>query len=132
MKCCLDKKIVFAATYSLLFFFVLLVKKKNCPSADFTVTNSNCEAPCDVSFQEITPKGSINQRWDFGDGNIKSQESNPSHKYLVPGTYTVRLIANLPGKCGESIKERAVIVRSKIRPIADFSIENGGCITPAM
>lgn len=117
--------------YILLFlFFFSCRKEKNCPNADFTVTNSNCEAPCDVSFQEITPRGSINQRWNFGDGNIKNQESNPTHKYLSPGTYTVKLTANLPGKCGESIVEHVVVVRSNIRPTADFSIQNGGCVAP--
>ena len=125
-------RILYFAFFVTSFSFIIFSckKEKNCPSADFTVTNSNCEAPCEVSFKDVTPGGSLSQRWEFGDGNSENQESAPKHKYLGPGKYTVKLTSIPPGKCEESIKETVVTIRSKVRPIADFSIENGGCIAP--
>ena len=42
--------------------------------------------------------------WDFGDGTAPSAEASPAHVYTVPGTYTVRLTAQvlLPAPpCGQ-------------------------------
>lgn len=46
----------------------------------------------DFSFQNESAN-SGNCYWDFGDGNISTDE-NPSHSYTLPGTYEVMLICN--------------------------------------
>jgi len=47
----------------------------------------------EVSFTNITPKLLMSRakvRWEFGDG-LASEEADPRHVYLRPGTYTVKL-----------------------------------------
>lgn len=49
-------------------------------------------APLSVAFtDESTPASGITYwSWDFGDGQ-ESEEQNPTHVYVTPGTYTVTL-----------------------------------------
>lgn len=50
-----------------------------------------------VDFTDLSIDNPTSWSWDFGDGNFSSLQ-NPSHTYLVPGPYTVTLIAtNLDG-----------------------------------
>lgn len=65
------------------------------PVAEFTTPAAGC-APYTVQFKNIGRGTTFH--WDFGDGATSNQTS-PSHTYLTPGTYTVTLIANLPGGC---------------------------------
>ncbi len=60
--------------------------------AAFTVTNSMGFAPLTVQFQDAsTSYDEVTlYEWDFGDG-YRSNDRNPSHTYLEPGAYTVRL-----------------------------------------
>lgn len=60
--------------------------------ADFTVINSEGFAPLIVQFQEasVSYDEVTHYEWDFGDG-YRSNDRNPSHIYLEPGVYTVRL-----------------------------------------
>lgn len=48
-------------------------------------------APLQVQFQNNSYP-STNYQWDFGDGAVSNQ-SNPTHTYLLPGNYSIRLIA---------------------------------------
>lgn len=50
-----------------------------------------------VNFNN-TSTNSTSYSWDFGDGAM-STDQNPSHDYLLEGTYTVTLIATGPGGC---------------------------------
>lgn len=68
------------------------------PVAEFIPPATAC-APYTVSFHN-TGRG-VNYHWDFGDGTT-STAINPTHTYLTPGLYTVRLIAYMPGGCSES------------------------------
>lgn len=65
------------------------------PVAEFVPPAAGC-APLNVTFHN-TGRG-LNYHWDFGDGTT-STAVNPSHTYSTPGTYTITLIANLPGGC---------------------------------
>ncbi len=60
--------------------------------ADFTVTNSEGFAPLTVQFQEasVSYDEVAHYEWDFGDG-YRSNDRDPTHTYLEPGVYTVRL-----------------------------------------
>lgn len=65
------------------------------PVADFVTPAMGC-APDTVAFHN-TGRGT-SYLWKFGDG-ATSTEQQPTHIYTQPGTYTVTLIAFLPGGC---------------------------------
>ena len=60
--------------------------------AGFTVINSEGFAPLTVQFQEasVSYDEVTHYEWDFGDG-YRSNDRDPTHTYLEPGVYTVRL-----------------------------------------
>ncbi|MEX0967286.1 MAG: PKD domain-containing protein [Bacteroidia bacterium] len=75
-------------------------------TADFTITNNNCEAPCDVVFNNSS-SNATSYHWDFGDGDT-STETSPSHTYLSDGDYEVTLTANSAGE-SKTISKTATI-----------------------
>jgi gliding motility-associated-like protein len=48
--------------------------------------------------------GAVLWTWNFGDGTATSGQTNPTHVYGAPGTYTVSLIVQSGGTCIDSIK----------------------------
>lgn len=64
------------------------------PIADFIGEGEGCQ-PLRVDFENRSTYG-VSYHWDFGDGTV-SDEVNPSHIYLEPGTYNVALTATGPG-----------------------------------
>ena len=60
--------------------------------ADFTAINPEGFAPLTVQFQEasVSYDEVTHYEWDFGDG-YRSNDHDPTHTYLEPGVYTVRL-----------------------------------------
>ena len=68
------------------------------PVAEFRLPEAGC-APYTLQLSN-TGRGS-SFHWDFGDGATSTQR-DPSHTYTTPGTYTITLIANLPGGCSEA------------------------------
>ncbi len=61
------------------------------PKPLFTIADAiNCSYPALVQFTDLSysPESWF---WDFGDGSISTQQ-NPSHTYLNPGYYTVKLV----------------------------------------
>ncbi len=67
----------------------LLPSYISCDGSTFTFNNLNT-SPLNISFL-----------WDFGDGTT-SNEQNPTHTYLVPGVYTLKLVVNPGGSCSDS------------------------------
>lgn len=67
------------------------------PVAEFIPPQAGC-APYTVTLHN-TGRGAL--LWDFGDGTT-STAPNPTHTFTAPGTYTVTLVASLPGGCSES------------------------------
>lgn len=65
------------------------------PVAEFNTPPAGC-APYTVHFNNIGRGNTFH--WDFGDGSSSTQRT-PTHTYTTPGTFTVTLIANLPGGC---------------------------------
>lgn len=82
-------------------------------TADFETPLSNAFS---VNFNNLSTNAT-SYFWDFGDGNTSS-EANPSHTYLIKGTYVVSLIAQ-NADCS--------ITKYKTINIGDFpvSINNG-------
>lgn len=65
--------------------------------ADFTVPDQICvNQPFTVDNQSIF---SQNYTWNFGDGSDLQFGSNPTHTYLVPGTYEITLSVSSAETC---------------------------------
>jgi len=63
------------------------------PTADFTVSDSNiCVGTC-VNFTDLSTGSPTSWMWDVGDGNTYFTQ-NPSHCYVVAGTFTVILVVS--------------------------------------
>ncbi len=79
-----------------------------------------------VALHDASPKSMIGQgksQWDFGDGQISS-EPNPTHVYLRPGLYTVKLSYRLSGRTAEianrvEVERAALDYKDKLHEISD-------------
>ena len=90
----------------------------NDPVAAFVANPlSGCEDYTIISFTNSSTN-SNSFTWDFGDGNT-SILTNPTHTYLNPGTYTIKLIANNAYGC-QNIKIRNAYVVINPKPSAQF------------
>jgi PKD repeat protein len=78
------------------------------PSADFSGEPVEGYAPLTVSFTDQSTNVPTNWAWNFGDGQT-SNEKNPVHVYLFPGTYSITLTAG-NGYGGNSITKVNYIV----------------------
>ncbi|MEL7529678.1 MAG: PKD domain-containing protein [Bacteroidota bacterium] len=91
------------------------------PSLSFTATATNpCQLPYAYSFNPvISPAGSYNYSWDFGDGSFSGQV-NPTHIYATPGTYPVMLILSDPNGCADTLSQTLAVQLQT--PVANFSL----------
>ena len=77
------------------------------PQACFTVSNTNCVAPCQLSFTNCS-SNAVGFEWDFGDGTY-SQLVVPSPKtYNTPGTYQIQLKAK-NGNANQTVNKSIVV-----------------------
>ncbi len=79
----------------------------------------SCSAPASISFTNNSWNGTTYQ-WDFGDGN-NSTLANPTHTYLLPGSYNVTLITTGTGNCVGAdtlVINAAVVVNNFPGPVA--------------
>lgn len=76
---------------------------------DFTANVlTSCAVPTEVKFSNFTINAST-YSWHFGDGGSSTQTS-PTHTYMQPGTYHVKLVAD-GGNCGiDSLTKSSYIV----------------------
>ncbi len=73
----------------------------NAVIASFAATqNYFCVSPASVFFTNSSTNAT-SYKWDFGDGDT-STAASPSHVYISPGAYTVRLIASGAAACGNT------------------------------
>ena len=70
---------------------------------DFVSTTTNINIGCSVSFTAITSATIINYYWDFGDGNISTEEY-PTHNYETIGYSDVKLIVESDNCSNDIIK----------------------------
>ncbi|NCU04302.1 MAG: PKD domain-containing protein, partial [Chitinophagaceae bacterium] len=95
------------------------------PVPNIIVSDSvSCKAPFTVNFSNTTP-GAKQWLWDFGDGNISTQQ-NPVHTYTAEGAYTVRLTVQLSAGCTGTLTKTNFIIVSK--PVVSIpGMPTGGC-----
>jgi monoamine oxidase len=62
------------------------------PTADFTASVDDGDAPLDVSFTDLSTEIPTTWSWDFGDGG-SSTVKHPAYQFTTPGEYTVSLTA---------------------------------------
>ncbi|MBN2381112.1 PQQ-binding-like beta-propeller repeat protein [candidate division WOR-3 bacterium] len=87
-------------------------------NADFTGTPTSGYVPLDVSFTDLSTGHPTTWQWDFGDGEVSSDQ-NPSHRYDQEGTYDVKLVAGNQGSEDTEIKQSYVTVY--LERVADFA-----------
>src|SRR5438093_5365202 len=94
------------------------------PTADFSGSPTSGTVPLQVQFTDLSLTGGTpitSWSWNFGDGGTSTTQ-NPSHTYLVPGTYNVSLTATNsvgPGSITKNGYINAQIV--PVGPTAQFS-----------
>ncbi|MEP6594753.1 MAG: PKD domain-containing protein [Ginsengibacter sp.] len=87
---------------------ILKLPAKGCAPFFFNFASSMISTEPGVSYQ-----------WDFGDGSGSSLP-NPSHTFLLPGNYTIRVIVTTTNGCTDTLTVvKGVIVSTK--PVANFS-----------
>jgi PKD repeat protein len=89
-------------------------------AANFTYSTSNTAntAPLTVAFTDRSTGDPRVWSWRFGDGYI-TDEKNPIHTYLQPGTYNVSL--TVTGLSGSDTLTKTIVVKSPLA--ADFFAE---------
>ncbi len=83
------------------------------PVADFSANPTSGVAPLSVQFTSLATGEIDVYQWSFGDGTTSNLQ-NPSHTYIDPGQYDVRLIVIGPG--GEDTLIRASYIQALIPP----------------
>ncbi len=91
---------------------------------------SSIETGVPATFDGSGSVGAESFRWDFGDGTViahPSTEAAPSHTYVEPGSYTVRLEV-AAGDCGSDycsydVATAMVTVEAGALPAARFDLE---------
>jgi gliding motility-associated-like protein len=89
----------------------------NCkPAIDFTSNNTCLSVP--TTFISTASPMPSKWNWDFGDGNTDVLNQHPVHTYSNSGTFTVSLIATVPGGCSDTALHTVTIHPN---PIAGFT-----------
>ncbi|GEM_PF-6904508 len=88
------------------------------PVANFTANITSGTAPLSVNFTDLSTNTPISWLWDFGDGNT-STDQNPTHTYVLAGTYNVSLNATNVG--GSNVCTQTNYITAAIAPVANFS-----------
>lgn len=81
------------------------------PVVEFGATPLQGCFPLTVNFTDSSTAGSgtiTNWQWDFGDGNISTQQ-NPSHTYTSPGVFNVTLTVKNSNGCSKTLNKQNLI-----------------------
>jgi PKD repeat protein len=70
--------------------FISVIASNTAPTADFSASPLEGLVPLMVNFVDHSVGGATSWLWEFGDGKTSTQQ-NPTHVYVLPGTYTVSL-----------------------------------------
>ena len=99
------------------------------PQAGFSINQlDTCVLPANFDFSNSSV-GAVNYTWSFGDGSNQTSQTNPSHTYLVDGSYDVMLHVSNTYGCVDSI-----VNSISINPVPDASfntLQLDTCVLPA-
>ncbi|HQK56131.1 MAG TPA: PKD domain-containing protein [Methanolinea sp.] len=84
------------------------------PTPDFSFDRADGLAPLTVHFTDESTGSPETYLWDFGDGST-SDEKDPSHTYLFPGTYRVSLTTGNEFGNATSSVEGCIVVPFGVR-----------------
>ena len=95
--------------------------------ADFSNSTPNtCQPPATINFTNgSTGSGTLSYQWTFGDGGT-STATNPSHTYVTPGSFTVRLIVTNTTGCRDTITKLNSIIIGTVN--AAFTSADSICV----
>ncbi|MEO6167180.1 MAG: PKD domain-containing protein, partial [Chitinophagales bacterium] len=100
----------------------------NCLISSFSASSGEVCSNVSINFTDLSipaPGLSINSwYWDFGDESF-STDTNPSHTYAAPGTYTVQLVVGSSTGCTDT-SEQLIVVSEGINTI--ISADTFGCL----
>ena len=101
-----------------------LIQVDALPVVHFTTSNASGCAPVTASFTN-TSTGAASYSWVFSDGGT-STLAQPTHTFVNPGIYWVRLTATSPSGCQAQLQVNSAV--SVISPIANFTANDTvGC-----
>jgi gliding motility-associated-like protein len=95
------------------------------PVVNFSTSSPSCESK-DVTFTDLstTAEGNIIKwTWDFGDGSTIEEKNSAApftRKYLLPGTYQVKLKLVTDKGCESIVFEKSIVINPV--PIVNFGI----------
>lgn len=89
------------------------------PKAEFTVAGNNCQAPCEVSFTNLSTNAK-SYKWEFGDSSAVNTEQSPRHKFNKAGIFKVLLTVSNEMVTDTAVRTVTILAASK--PVADFDI----------
>ena len=95
------------------------------PLVNFSTSLPACESK-DITFTDLstTAEGNIIKwTWDFGDGSTVEEKTSAapfSHKYLLAGTYNVKLKVVTDKGCESIVFEKSIVINPA--PIVNFGI----------
>lgn len=101
------------------FLFFLHHSFSQTPAANFTASANNGCAPLQVTFTNTSLNASAYQ-WIFGDGNTSTVQ-NPSHIFVTPGIYNVKLIAQNSSGVADSF---ITTITVQPKPSASFQVSS--------
>lgn len=78
------------------------------PIANFTISDSTAVCPPLMVNTTNNSMYAGSTNWSFGNGSF-STNTNPSHLYIYPGNYTIKLVVKNLGGCADSTTKNVII-----------------------
>jgi PKD repeat protein len=98
----------------------ITVNPEKPPRAQFIAYPTEGNAPLSVFFLDLSQGNPSSRLWDFGDGST-STDRFPTHTYVDPGRYTVKLTVSNSGGSDTMTRVNYVTVRGTRPPSARFT-----------
>jgi PKD repeat protein len=98
--------------------YITVASSSSAPVASFVATETSGTSPFAVQFVDSSANSPSSWVWSFGDGSTSTVQ-NPSHTYVIAGTYTVTMTATNAG--GSSTVTRSDYITVELTtPVASF------------